>query len=75
MKVMHLDVPEALQVRADLRAARAIGIHWGTFEALADEPPDEPPALLARQRAEQGLSVEDFDVMKIGETRSLRRIR
>ncbi len=72
MQVMHLDVPEALQVRADLRAARAIGIHWGTFEALADEPPDEPPAWLARQRAERGLRVDEFDVMKIGETRSLR---
>ena len=72
MQVMHLDVPEALQVRADLRATRAIGIHWGTFEALADEPPDEPPAWLARQRAERGLRLDEFDVMKIGETRSLR---
>ena len=72
MQVMHVDVPEAVQVRADLRAARAIGIHWGTFEALTDEPPDEPPALLARRRAELGLRVDEFDVMKIGETRSLR---
>ena len=72
MQVMHLDVPEALQVRADLRARRAIGIHWGTFEALTDEPADEPPAWLARQRTEKGLSVDEFDVMAIGETRSLR---
>jgi N-acyl-phosphatidylethanolamine-hydrolysing phospholipase D len=72
MQVMHVDVPEAVQVRADLRAARAIGIHWGTFEALTDEPPDEPPLLLARRRAELGLKVDEFDVMKIGETRPLR---
>ena len=72
MKVMHVDIPEAVQVRADLRAARAIGMHWGTFESLADEPLDEPPAQLARQRAERGLAVDEFDVMKIGETRSLR---
>jgi N-acyl-phosphatidylethanolamine-hydrolysing phospholipase D len=72
MQVMHLDVPEAVQVRADLKAARAIGIHWGTFESLADEPLDEPPVQLARQRAARGLAVEAFDVMKIGETRSLR---
>jgi N-acyl-phosphatidylethanolamine-hydrolysing phospholipase D len=39
MKIMHVDVPEAVQVRADLRARRAIGMHWGTFESLADEPP------------------------------------
>ena len=72
MQVMHVDVPEAVQVRADLKAARAIGIHWGTFESLADEPLDEPPLRLARARAAHGLGIEQFDVMKIGETRSLR---
>ncbi len=73
MKIMHLDLPEAVQVRADLRAERAIGIHWGTFESLADEPLDEPPQLLARQRREQGLSQEQFDVLRIGETRRLEK--
>jgi L-ascorbate metabolism protein UlaG (beta-lactamase superfamily) len=70
MRVMHVDVPEALQVRADLRAERAIGIHWGTFQ-LTDEPPDEPAAELVRLRRERGLAPDDFDVMKIGETRRL----
>ena len=55
MKIMHVDVPEAVQVREDLRAERAIGMHWGTFESLADEPLDEPPVVLARQREERGL--------------------
>ena len=72
MKTMHVDVPEAIQVRADLRAARAIGMHWGTFESLTDEPMDEPPAELARRRAAAGLAPEAFDVMVIGETRPLR---
>jgi len=72
MQVMHVDVPEAVQVRHDLKAARAIGIHWGTFESLADEPLDEPPVQLARQRTAHGLAVEQFDVMKIGETRTLK---
>ena len=71
MKAHHVDVPEAIQVRADLRAARAIGMHWGTFEHLTDEPMDEPPAELARRRAAVGLAPEQFDVMKIGETRSI----
>jgi len=71
MKNYHVDVPEALQVRADLRAARAIGMHWGTFERLTDEPMDEPPAELARKRAEAGLARDAFDVMKVGETRSI----
>ncbi len=72
MQTMHIDVPEAVQVRADLRAARAIAIHWGTFESMSDEPLDEPPALLARQREAAGLAPEQFDVVKIGETRMLR---
>ena len=72
MQTMHVDVPEAVQVRADLKADRAIAMHWGTFESLSDEPLDEPPRELARQRAARGLAVEQFDVMKIGETRALR---
>jgi N-acyl-phosphatidylethanolamine-hydrolysing phospholipase D len=71
MKTMHVDVPEAVQVRADLRAARAIGMHWGTFEALTDEPMDEPPAELAHRRAQAGLAPEQFDVMVVGETRAI----
>jgi hypothetical protein len=46
-------------------------MHWGTFEALTDEPMDEPPEELARQRAKAGLAPSDFDVMTIGETRAL----
>jgi N-acyl-phosphatidylethanolamine-hydrolysing phospholipase D len=75
MRAMHVDVPDALQVRADLRAARAIGMHWGTFENLSDEPMDEPPAELVRLRAAAGLATEQFDVMKVGETRSIRPTR
>ncbi len=71
MKTMHVDVPEAVQVREDLRAARAIGMHWGTFESLTDEPMDEPPLELARRREAKGLRVDQFDVMKIGETRTI----
>lgn len=71
MKTMHVDPPEAVQVRGDLRAARAIGMHWGTFEDLTDEPMDEPPQRLAAARAAAGLATEDFDVMAIGETRPI----
>jgi N-acyl-phosphatidylethanolamine-hydrolysing phospholipase D len=46
-------------------------MHWGTFEGLADEPIDEPPRMLARQREERGLSQAEFDVLKIGEMRRL----
>ncbi len=73
MKTMHVDPAEAVQVRADLKASRAVGMHWGTFEHLTDEPLDEPPQELARQRASAGLEPEDFDVMRIGETRTIKR--
>jgi L-ascorbate metabolism protein UlaG (beta-lactamase superfamily) len=72
MQIMHADVPEAVQIRADLRAERAIGMHWGTFERLTDEPLDEPPAILAQQREARGLRRDQFDVMAIGEVRRLR---
>ena len=75
MKIMHVNVPEAVQIRADLRAERAIGMHWGTFEALTDEPLDEPPQMLAQRRRELGLTPSQFDVMKIGETRRLDKVR
>lgn len=75
MKVMHVNVPEAVQIRTDLRAERAIGMHWGTFENLTDEPMDEPPKLLAQRRRELGLSTDQFDVLRIGETRRLERVR
>ena len=71
MKTMHVNVPEAVQVRGLLRAERAIGMHWGTFEKLTDEPLDEPPAELAAKRQEAGLSHAQFDVMKVGETRTI----
>jgi L-ascorbate metabolism protein UlaG (beta-lactamase superfamily) len=71
MEAKHVDAAQAIKVRADLRARRAIGIHWGTFP-LADDPPDEPPRILAQARERAGLEREDFDVLAIGETRRLR---
>jgi L-ascorbate metabolism protein UlaG (beta-lactamase superfamily) len=71
MQSMHVNVPDALQVRTNVRAERAIGMHWGTFDGLTDEPLDDPPKVLARLRTELGLPREAFDVMKIGETRAI----
>ena len=70
MEAKHLDASDAIQARADLRARRAIGIHWGTFP-MADDPPDEPPRALAIERERAGLAPDAFDVMSIGETRRL----
>ena len=71
MGPQHVDVAQALRVREDLRAARAVGMHWGTFEDLADEPLDEPPRLLQHLRDAAHLPREAFDVMQVGETRGI----
>src|SRR5262249_62352512 len=57
-----------VQASLDLRAARMIGIHWGTF-ALAREPYDEPPSRLAAEAARRDIDPHDVWVLKPGETR------
>ncbi len=75
MRAHHVDVAEAVAVRRDLRALRAIGMHWGTFLDLTDEALDEPPQELQRIRELEGLPPEAFDTMMIGETRPIRPLR
>lgn len=45
MKNQHINPEEAVQVAVDLGAAKAFGMHWGTF-ILTDEPVDEPKIAL-----------------------------
>jgi len=65
----HIDPKEAVTVRKEVGAKRSVGMHWGTF-MLTQEPLQEPPLELARQREAAGIPPEEFSVMKIGETRS-----
>ena len=64
---IHMSPEEALQGSRDLRAARFIGIHWGTFE-LAREPYDEPPRRIAAEVARLGLDPASIWLPKPGET-------
>ncbi|MDB5816961.1 MAG: fold metallo-hydrolase, partial [Rhizobacter sp.] len=68
MSGQHTNPAESVQIREDLGARQAMGVHWGTF-ALTDEPLDEPPKALARARAAKGLAPDDFFVLAVGETR------
>lgn len=70
MKDQHINPREAVMVHKDLGAKRSIGVHWGTFK-LSDEALDQPPKDLATERRRQGVAEAAFDVMAIGETRSL----
>ncbi|MBB4617269.1 MBL fold metallo-hydrolase [Sphingomonas abaci] len=46
MAAQHVDPAEAVRIFTDVGAARALGIHWGTFQ-LTDEARDAPAAELA----------------------------
>lgn len=65
----HVDPFEAVKTFQTIKAKQAIGIHWGTFDGLSDEPLDQPPRELAKARAEAGLTEEQFILMAVGETR------
>jgi N-acyl-phosphatidylethanolamine-hydrolysing phospholipase D len=67
-RAVHTSPEEALQAWRDLRAARFLGIHWGTF-FLAEESYDEPPRRLAAEVARLKLDPDVIWVFKPGETR------
>ena len=64
---VHMSPEEALQASRDLRSARFIGIHWGTF-ALAQEAYDEPPRRIAAEVARLELDPRSIWLPKPGET-------
>jgi N-acyl-phosphatidylethanolamine-hydrolysing phospholipase D len=68
MSAVHLNPEEALQAAVDVRAARAVGMHFGTFD-LTDEPLDEPPRRFRAEAARRGLPERAW-VLAIGETRT-----
>lgn len=71
MAAQHTNPDEAVKLFKDLRIKRAMGVHWGTFE-LTDESLDQPLLDLAKARADHGLTVQQFDTYRHGETRLLR---
>ncbi len=69
MRPVHLDPEEAVRAALDLGTARALAMHWGTFD-LTDEPLDEPPARFLAEAARRGLDRDRAWVVAVGETRS-----
>jgi N-acyl-phosphatidylethanolamine-hydrolysing phospholipase D len=70
MRASHVNPEEAVQIHLDLKARRSVAMHWGTF-VLTDEPLDQPPHHLRLALNAQGLTEEDFWILKHGEMRRL----
>ena len=68
MRRHHVDPEEAVRAFQDLRARRAIGMHFGTFQ-LTDEAIDAPVAALHEARSRLGVAESEFEVLAFGETR------
>ena len=70
MADQHMNPAEAVKVMADLGAAQALGLHWGTFQ-LTDEAREAPVAALADALAAAGVPPERFPALEAGETLEL----
>ncbi len=67
MEPVHVDPEQAVRIHRDVGARRSVAMHWGVFRMTA-EPPEEPPLRLRRALRAQGLSEQDFSVLRHGET-------
>jgi N-acyl-phosphatidylethanolamine-hydrolysing phospholipase D len=68
MHQVHTTPEEALRIAEDVRARRAVAMHFGTFD-LSDEPRDQPPERFRAEAERLGWKDRAW-IMRIGETRS-----
>ncbi len=68
MKVSHLNPEEAVQAAVDVKAQRAVAMHFGTFN-LSDEPLTEPPLRFKAAAEKTEIGATNGWVLDIGETR------
>ena len=69
MRNNHINPEEAVRIHGEIGARRSLGIHWGTFEHLTQEPLDQPLRDLAAARLARGVAEEEFFVLRHGQTR------
>ncbi|PFH48259.1 hypothetical protein AMATHDRAFT_65916 [Amanita thiersii Skay4041] len=67
MSPIHCGPQDSVRIFLDLRAKKALGMHWGTW-ILTTEDVDEPPRKLAEECKKIGIKNGDFGVCDIGET-------
>lgn len=69
MEASHLNPEQAVRAALDVKARRALAMHFGTFD-LSDEPLDEPPRRFRDAAEASALGREAAWVLRIGETRA-----
>ncbi|TRM63930.1 N-acyl-phosphatidylethanolamine-hydrolyzing phospholipase D [Schizophyllum amplum] len=68
MSPLHSSPRDSVQIFQDIRAKRAVAMHWGTW-ILSEEPVLEPPEKLKEECAAAGLAEDAFTACELGETR------
>ncbi|MHA7877594.1 MAG: MBL fold metallo-hydrolase [Bacteroidota bacterium] len=68
----HTNPEEAIQIALDVGAKDIIGMHWGTLN-LSDEPADEPIKRLKKAAQKYNFGPSAVWLMKLGETRPLKK--
>ncbi|KAH9179149.1 N-acyl-phosphatidylethanolamine-hydrolyzing phospholipase D [Lactarius sanguifluus] len=64
---LHASPADAVRMFKDVKAKKALAMHWGTW-VLTLEPVLEPPELLKKECEKAGLGPSDFLVPALGET-------
>jgi len=70
MKTNHVNPEEAVRIFEKLNPARALGVHWGTFQ-LTFEPIDDPPRRLAALKRARGIAPDRFVATEVGKSFSV----
>lgn len=65
---MHAAPSDSVRIFKDIKAKKALGMHWGTW-ILTTEPIMEPPKKLKEECEKLGVPDGDFDICGLGETR------
>jgi len=68
MKDMHVNPEEAVKIHIDVESRQSIGMHWGTFLNLTEEPLLEPPQRLLQELLKQRINPMEFRVLDHGQT-------
>ena len=71
MQASHATPEEAVGMLRAVRAARGVGMHWGTIKLTTEDPFEAPHRFKAAAR-EQGYGEDNAIVLKIGETLPLK---